>query len=94
MVVFGGGSFGTALATALARQHPKATVTMLLRDPYLAQSINLTHINSRYLPGWQLPSNIIATTSAREAIEGAQLAIHAVPVQATRAFLQSIKVCC
>lgn len=91
VVVFGGGSFGTALATALARQHPNARVSMLLRDPYLAQDINLTHVNSRYLPDWTLPANIVATTSAREAIEGAQLAIHAVPVQSTRRFLSSIR---
>ncbi|KAL6770729.1 GPD1 [Auxenochlorella protothecoides x Auxenochlorella symbiontica] len=91
VVVFGGGSFGTALATALARQHPDAVVYMLLRDPYLACEMNEGHVNTRYLPAWVLPPNIVATTSAREAIEGAQYAIHAVPVQQTRSFLQSIK---
>lgn len=92
VVVFGGGSFGTALATALARQHPDAVVYMLLRDPYLACEMNEGHVNTRYLPAWVLPPNIVATTSAREAIEGSQYAIHAVPVQQTRSFLQSIKV--
>jgi hypothetical protein len=38
-----------------------------------------------------LPPNVTATTSPREAITGAQFAIHAVPVQHTRAFLQGIK---
>jgi hypothetical protein len=41
---------------------------------------------------WTLPPNVTATTSAAEAITGAQYAIHAVPVQHTRAFLSSIKV--
>ena len=40
---------------------------------------------------YELPPNVNATTSAAEALAGAQFAIHAVPVQHTRAFLQSIK---
>lgn len=66
---------------------------MLLRDPYQAQELNQRHVNAKYLPDWRLPRNIRATTAAREAIEGAQYAVHAVPVQQTRSFLQSIKVC-
>ena len=44
---------------------------------------------------WQdylLPNNVVATTSAAEACAGAQYAIHAVPVQHSRAFLHAIKV--
>ena len=42
--------------------------------------------------GFELPKNVCATTSAAEAIKAAQYAIHAVPVQHSREFLQSIKV--
>lgn len=38
-----------------------------------------------------LPQNVRATTDAAEAIAGAQYAVHAVPVQHSRAFLSSIK---
>lgn len=38
-----------------------------------------------------LPTNVRATTSAAEAILGAQYAVHAVPVQSSRAFLVGIK---
>ena len=38
-----------------------------------------------------LPTNVRATTNASEAILGAQFAVHAVPVQSSRAFLKSIK---
>lgn len=41
---------------------------------------------------YTLPPNVVATTSAAEAIAGAQYAIHAVPVQNSRAFLQGVKV--
>ena len=39
-----------------------------------------------------LPNNITATTSMAEAIAGARFAIHALPVQHSRAFLTAIKV--
>ena len=44
------------------------------------------------LQDYLLPSNVVATTSAAEACAGAQYAIHAVPVQHSRAFLHAIKV--
>ena len=49
VVIFGGGSFGTAVGAALARQKADLDVTMLLRDPYVCQDINTLHRNRRYL---------------------------------------------
>lgn len=49
VVVFGGGSFGTAVGAALARQKADMAVTMLLRDPYVCREINDHHCNARYL---------------------------------------------
>ena len=91
VVVFGGGSFGTAMGVALARQHPQLNVVLLLRDPYLCKDINEKHCNTRYLPNFNLPDRVTATTSAEMALKGAQYAIHAVPVQHSRDFLTSIK---
>lgn len=91
VVIFGGGSFGTAMGVALAKSHPHLQVSLLLRDAYLCRDINETHCNTRYLPDFILPTNVSATTSAAEAILGAQYAIHAVPVQHTRKFLEEIK---
>ena len=44
------------------------------------------------LQGYELPHNLVATTSMSEAILGAQYAVHALPVQQTRGFLAGIKV--
>jgi glycerol-3-phosphate dehydrogenase (NAD+) len=49
VVVFGGGSFGTAMGCALARQKSQLDVTLLLRDPYVCRDINEQHVNTRYL---------------------------------------------
>jgi glycerol-3-phosphate dehydrogenase (NAD+) len=40
---------------------------------------------------FKLPPNVRATTDASEAISGASYAVHAVPVQHSRAFLTSIR---
>ena len=50
VVVFGGGSFGTAMGVALARQRSSLHVALLLRDAYVCRDINKQHENTRYLP--------------------------------------------
>ena len=63
--ILGTGSFGTALARLLA---PKLEqVVMIGRDPAVAESINASHHNSRYLAGIELPENIKASTSVGDA---------------------------
>ena len=79
------------MGAALARRKAALDVVMLLRRDSACEEINNDHQNSRYLPGLKLPPNLRATTSADEAISGSEYAIHAVPVQASRAFLVSIK---
>ncbi len=49
IVVFGGGSFGTAIGSTLALQKPDLDVVLLLRDPHLCKDINVLHLNTRYL---------------------------------------------
>jgi len=85
VVICGCGSFGTALATVLARNgYP---VTLLARRPWVADEINTEHRNPKYLSEHVLPPNVVATTDAVAAFDGASLCVHAVPVQATRAFI-------
>lgn len=43
VAVFGGGSFGTAIGCALARQKPDLTVTLLLRDPQVPPATGHLH---------------------------------------------------
>ena len=89
--VLGGGSFATAMAVALARRKGELEVVMLLRRQDVCEQINAEHRNGRYLPDTTLPKNITATTDASEALCGAQYAILAVPVQASRRFLEGVK---
>uniref|UniRef100_A0A0D9ZV78 Glycerol-3-phosphate dehydrogenase [NAD(+)] n=1 Tax=Oryza glumipatula TaxID=40148 RepID=A0A0D9ZV78_9ORYZ len=83
VVVLGGGSFGTAMAAQVAAKKADLEVSMLLRDDLVCRSINHSHIN------W-LPENITATTSASDALAGADFCFHAVPVQFSSSFLEGI----
>ena len=89
--VFGGGSFGTALATLLAGNKPSLDVVLLLRDAATCESINTLHVNARYLPAFTLPANVRATLNAADAIHGADYIVHAVPVQQSFIFLSALR---
>ncbi|KAI8470428.1 MAG: glycerol-3-phosphate dehydrogenase [Monoraphidium minutum] len=90
VVVFGGGSFGTAMGASLARGRPGLDVVLLLRDGGLADDINGVRRNTKYLPEFTLPPNVRATTDAAIAAS-ACYALHAVPVQHSRAFLSGLR---
>ncbi|CAN0877219.1 Glycerol-3-phosphate dehydrogenase [NAD(+)] 2, chloroplastic [Linum grandiflorum] len=90
VVVLGGGSFGTSMAAHVASRKSDLEVHMLLRDELLCQSINLHHCNRKYFPHHKLPVNVIATTDPKTAMLGADYCFHAVPVQFSSLFLESI----
>lgn len=90
VAVLGGGSFGTAMGTLLARNSAQLDVVLLLRDEATAAGVNERHVNERYLPGHALPPNVRATTDPADALTGADYVVHAVPVQSSFAFLRSV----
>ena len=91
VVVLGGGSFGTAMGTLLARNKASLDVVLLVRDAGTVASINERHVNARYLPQHTLPPNVRATTDAAEAISGADYIVHAIPVQQSSAALAALR---
>jgi len=89
VAVMGGGAFGTAMATHIARKgHP---VCIVLRDALVCDFINRKHVNPRYLSDFDLPASLSATTDAAEALPGCTAVVCAVPVQASRRALQAVK---
>lgn len=84
--ILGGGSFGLAMATVLARAD--IPTTLLVREESDAISINSFHRHPSYLPDLALPESIFATTEAKTALAQATHIIHAVPVQFSREFLK------
>lgn len=90
IAVFGGGSFGTAMGVMLARNKADMDVILLLRNPTVCDEINNHQTNKKFFPNHVLPANVRATTDPREALDGAQYCIHAVPVQASTEFLKGL----
>eukprot|EP00741_Cyanophora_paradoxa_P013338 tig00020684_g12881.t1 len=86
--VFGGGAFGTALASLLAAKGCR--VDMLVRDPEMARVINEEHRNPRYLSDFFLPETLRATTEAEAALDQTNYILHAIPVQHSADFLQRV----
>jgi len=82
MCILGAGSYGTALAAALAPLHKNVVVWD--KDTSVLEGIAAHRENKRYHPGILLPENIRPVFTAQEAVEGAQMVLLAVPSHAMR----------
>jgi glycerol-3-phosphate dehydrogenase (NAD(P)+) len=75
--IIGAGAWGTAIAKVLADKGHHVTIWALEEE--VASSINGDHVNAPYLPGIRLPDTLRATTDIREAADGKEHVILAVP---------------
>ena len=82
VAVFGTGSWGTAFAAVLA--DAGSEVRLWGRRADLVDRINDSHVNDDYLPDLVLPDGISATADPREAVDGADIVVLAVPSQTLR----------
>ncbi len=87
--VIGAGSWGTALA-ARVLSHNFSSVTLWSRGEDLAQAINQQRENRKYLPGVQIPTHVIATSSLAEAIREKELLVFAIPSAHLREVLRKV----
>ena len=86
IAVLGAGSWGTALATLLAR-HGHPTV-LWGRDANVIEAIDQRHENPRYLPGIPLPETLRASTDLAATVAGARWILVVVP---SHAFSQTVR---
>lgn len=85
VVVLGGGSWGTTVASLAAQNTP---TLLWARDPEVAAEVSLDHRNSRYLPDRELPSELEATADLERAAAEADVLVVGVPSHAMRRVLQ------
>ncbi len=85
--VIGGGSWGTALATALVRAG--RDVLLWSRDRDVADSINAVHRNEVYLPGIDLDPSLKATHTLSD-MASCDAWLWVVPVQYSRAMAEDV----
>ena len=86
--LLGGGSWGTTVASLIARNAP---VQLWARDKSTVNEINEQHTNSKYLPGARLNSKLVATGSIKKAVSKCDVLVMGVPSQHFRSVLEQAK---
>jgi len=86
--VIGGGSWGTTVASLVARNAP---VTLWARNPDTVREINEQHSNATYLPGATLPGSLRATGDIADAVSQADVIVMGVPSQNFRSVLEDVR---
>ncbi len=89
IAVLGAGSWGTALAILLARNHH--TVHLWSHRIEQAQNLQETRCNRHYLPDVQLPGDLMVTSDLEIAVSTADIILLAVPSQAFAETIQRIR---
>ena len=84
--VLGAGAWGTALARHLTLSGH--AVTLWAREPEVVEEARAAHVNSRFLPGVDLPASLSVTGDLAEAVAGIERVLLVVPSQHLRAVLR------
>lgn len=87
--VLGGGSFGTALANIMANNGHQ--VSQWMRNEEQVEEINLTGLNSRYLPNAPLHRELLATSNLEEAIRASDTIFVSIPSKSFEQVVDRIK---
>lgn len=84
--LFGGGSWGTTVASLVARN---ADVVLWARNEDVVDEINASHTNSKYLPGARLPDRLTATSDLEKAAASADVIVMGIPSHNFRRVLEA-----
>jgi glycerol-3-phosphate dehydrogenase (NAD(P)+) len=88
LAVIGAGSWGSTFASLAAA---RCETVIWAREPDIARSISIDHLNDAYLPGVQLSDGLRATASLEEAASDSDVVVMAVPVQYLRAVARRVR---
>lgn len=84
IAVLGAGSWGTTFASLVCKRNE---TILWAREPEVAAEIDRRHLNSAYLPGFELPDELSATSDIEIAAASADVLAMVVPTQWFRAIL-------
>ncbi|MCD8317106.1 MAG: NAD(P)-dependent glycerol-3-phosphate dehydrogenase [Eggerthellaceae bacterium] len=84
VAVIGAGSWGTAISNLLGNKG--YSVRLWARKPSVADAINSTHHNPRYLSATELSSNVVASSSLEEVLDDVRAVAVVTPSSLLREF--------
>ena len=85
IAIIGAGSWGTALAVALARSRAPHRLALWAHGADVLASLRERRENSVYLPGFHVEDKVQVTGNLAEAVEGASVVLGVMPSQHARA---------
>ena len=85
VAVLGAGSWGTTVASLAAARNE---TTLWARGPDVAAEIRDEHTNAAYLPGFELPKQLHASSDLEEVVRDADVLIAGVPSHGFREVLE------
>lgn len=85
--LLGGGSWGTTVASLVARNAP---TVLWARDQGTVEEINSKHSNEKYLPEAKLPDGLRATASIEEVVSDVDVIVMGIPSQSFRTVLEDL----
>ncbi|XP_056619150.1 glycerol-3-phosphate dehydrogenase 1-like protein [Triplophysa dalaica] len=101
--IVGSGNWGSVIARIIGSnaqklQHFATTVKMwvyeeVVNGKKLSEIINTDHENVKYLPGYNLPENVVAVPHIRDAADGADILVFVVPHQFIRKLCEEMVGC-
>src|SRR6476620_247961 len=91
IAIIGGGSWGTALALALARSSRKHRITLWAHSADVLEILSTRRVNEIYLPGFELPAEIEVTGHLEPALAGADIVLGVMPSAHARALYRAMR---
>jgi glycerol-3-phosphate dehydrogenase (NAD(P)+) len=79
IAIIGGGSWGTALAIALARSSRPHRLALWAHSADVVEMLRARRVNQIYLPGFELPAEVEVTGSLETALAEAEIVLGVMP---------------
>jgi len=91
IAIIGGGSWGTALAIALARSSRPHRLTLWAHSADVVEMLSARRVNEVYLPGFELPADVEVTGGLGKALAGADIVLGVMPSAHAREIYRAIR---
>jgi len=91
IAIIGGGSWGTALAIALARSSRPHRLTLWAHSADVVEMLSARRVNEVYLPGFELPADVEVTGGLGKALAGADIVLGVMPSAHAREIYRAMR---